>query len=168
MKIEKDPGGLSSKSPGAKMDFGKAPVFQGVLDYFPRAVEAVANLSMLGAQKYSWKGWASVPDGYFRYKNAAGRHNIKMPIEGEFDQDPHWKEVNAAVLHQTQVVWNEMAALELKLQQMEKEANNALPKSGAEPKTVAQTSETFMSSALAHRNSDWSSILGPQYRREGK
>lgn len=116
---EKDPTGKSSKDPGSKLDAGKAPIFQGVLDYFPRAVEAVALLSQLGANKYSWKGWEKVPDGFNRYKNAAGRHNIKLSKEGPYDLDPYWFKINERVLHQTQVAWNELAALELYLREQE-------------------------------------------------
>jgi hypothetical protein len=119
--IEKDPTGLDAKTPGAKLDAGKAPIFQGVLDYFPRAVMKVADLSWYGANKYSWKGWESVADGFNRYKNAAGRHTIKQAIEGAWDLDvKNDPKFPGEILHQTQVVWNELAALELMLRDMEK------------------------------------------------
>ena len=118
-KVEVDPNGIAAKQPGAKLDAGKAPVWQGVLDYFPRSVIALANLSGAGASKYSWKGWESVPDGENRYRNAAARHAVYESIEGLWDSD--MKSRGYDVLHQTQKAWNEMAALELMLRRLEKE-----------------------------------------------
>lgn len=118
-KGERDPLGKSNKEPGSKLDAGKAPVFRGLLDYFPRAVLEVAKLSLLGANKYSWKGWEKVPDGVNRYKDATGRHQVKEAIEGIWDRDEYWLKVDQKVLHQTQVAWNALAALELMLRDME-------------------------------------------------
>lgn len=119
-QMERDPLGRSAKDPGAKLDAGKSPIWQGVLDYFPRAVAAVADLSAYGANKYSWKGWESVPNGENRYGNAAARHIVKEAIEGLWDKDiendPNFP---ACVLHATQQVWNAMARLELMLRRME-------------------------------------------------
>ena len=106
---EKDPLGIPAKEPGSKLDAGKSPVWQGVLDYFPRALEAVANVSVIGAQKYSWKGWESVPDGETRYRNAQGRHILKESMEGPYDSDFPGQNV----LHLAQNAWNALAALEL-------------------------------------------------------
>jgi hypothetical protein len=51
-KQESDPNGRDPKQGGAKLDAGKSPVWQGLLDYFPRACEAVALVSAGGAAKY--------------------------------------------------------------------------------------------------------------------
>jgi Domain of unknown function (DUF5664) len=109
---EKDPNGLDLKTAGAKADENKAPVFQGVLQYFPRALREVARTSQIGARKYSWKGWESVPDGINRYADALGRHIISEAIEGEFDGD-------TGLLHASQVAWNALARLELILRKKE-------------------------------------------------
>ena len=118
---EKDPHGLDSKTPGAKLDYGKSPVFRGVISYFPRALQAVANVSAYGANKYSWKGWEAVPDGINRYADALGRHITKEGIEGLYDQeilnDPKYP---GKILHASQVCWNALARLELILKEMEK------------------------------------------------
>lgn len=109
--MEFDPNGKSAKEPGSKLDAGKSPVFQGLLDYFPRACLAVAEVSAKGAEKYAWKGWETVPDGYNRYSNALGRHQLYKSIEGPIDSD-------TGLLHDAQVAWNAMATLELKLRSM--------------------------------------------------
>lgn len=121
-RIETDPLGKDAKAPGSKLDAGKPAVWQGFMDYFPRAMLEVAALSTYGSTKYTWKGWETVPDGQNRYKNAAGRHNLKIATEGRWDLDARNDPKHPAkILHQTQVVWNELAALELLLRAMEKE-----------------------------------------------
>lgn len=117
-RAEKDPYGKSAKEPGSKLDAGKAPIWQGLLAYFPRALTKVSEVSAYGANKYAWKGWQSVPDGQNRYANALGRHLVKEAIEGPWDQDikndPNFP---GEVLHAAQVAWNALARLELMLQQ---------------------------------------------------
>lgn len=110
---EKDPNGLDLKTAGAKADAGKAPILKGLLQYFPRALSEVARTSEVGAKKYSWKGWESVPDGVSRYGDALCRHLVSEAIEGEFDGD-------TGLLHSTQVAWNALARLELILREKEK------------------------------------------------
>lgn len=108
--VEQDPNGKKPHELGAKLDFGKAPIFRGVFDYFPRAVRAVAEVSAKGAAKYAWKGWEAVPDGVARYSDALGRHIIGESIEGPIDSD-------TGLLHKAQVAWNALAALELYLRE---------------------------------------------------
>ena len=111
---EKDPNGKNLKDGGAKADFGKVQVVRGGLHYFPRAITAIAELSGIGAKKYSWKGWATVPDGINRYGDAMGRH--ELAIEGDFSRtDPE-----TGVLEATAVCWNALARLELILREQEK------------------------------------------------
>lgn len=105
INIEFDPHGKNPKEAGAKLDAGKSPVFQGLLDYFPRACLAVADVSYAGAQKYAWKGWETVPDGVNRYSDALGRHIVNESIDGPYDPD--------GFLHKAQIAWNALAALEL-------------------------------------------------------
>lgn len=109
---ERDPNGIDLKTPGAKADDGKAPITRGLLGYFPRAILAVAAVSKRGAEKYSWRGWESVPDGTNRYLDALGRHLVYREIEGEKDKD-------TGLDHLAQVAWNSLAALELYLRQNE-------------------------------------------------
>jgi len=82
------------------------------LEYFPRALCEVAKVSGVGAIKYSWKGWESVPDGVGRYGDAIGRHLLAQGYE-EYDKD-------TGLLHAAQVAWNALARLELILREKEK------------------------------------------------
>lgn len=104
---ETDPTGRDAKQPGSKLDAGKSPIFQGLLNYFPRACLAVADVSAAGARKYAWKGWETVPDGINRYSDALGRHIVNEQIEGRYDPD--------GFLHAAQIAWNALARLELLL-----------------------------------------------------
>ena len=116
---ETDPTGRAPHEPGAKLDAGKPPVMRGVVQYFPRALVAIAGVSDVGMKKYTWKGWESVPDGVNRYSDAMGRHLILESTEGEYDKD-------TGLLHSAQVAWNALARLELILR--EKEAAASVPK----------------------------------------
>lgn len=120
---EKDPSGKDPKAEGAKLDFGKTPVYQGLLDYFPRACEAVAVVSAVGASKYSWKGWETVPDGYNRYSDAMLRHITKRSQGELYDDGPgglgdYTGELKKH-LHDAQVAWNALARLEIFLREQE-------------------------------------------------
>lgn len=116
--MEKDPDGKKPHELGAKLDSGKAPIFRGLLDYFPRALEAVSHVSRAGAAKYAWKGWETVNDGYNRYQDALGRHQIKKAIEGPLDSE--LLERGEKILHDAQIAWNALAALELWLREQER------------------------------------------------
>lgn len=96
-----------------KYDAGKPCVYRGVIQYFPRALWGVAEISTFGAQKYAWAGWADVKDGYARYQDAKFRHALKMEM-GE-EQDPDSK-----LLHLKHEAWGALAALELYLREKEK------------------------------------------------
>ena len=89
-----------------KYDAGKAPVFRGLLAYFPRAARGVANVSLFGATKYAWKGWEEVDDGFNRYSDGLVRH---LSYEGEGEVlDP-----DSGLLHAEHTAWNCLARLEL-------------------------------------------------------
>ena len=111
---ERDPNGIPAGVPGAKLDDGKTSVTRGCLHYFPRGLGAVAELSTIGAKKYSWKGWESVPDGINRYGDALGRHELR--IEGDYTR----RDPDTNVLEATAVAWNALARLELILRDLEK------------------------------------------------
>lgn len=120
MSTEVDPAGLVPQAPGAKLDAGKVDVLRGAIQYFPLSLHAVARVSELGAKKYSWKGWASVPNGIRRYGAALARHLVHE--EMSVDDGPGG--LGAEVLHATQVAWNALARLELILKaQHETKAN---------------------------------------------
>jgi len=101
---------------GAKLDAGKAPILRGAIQYFPRALKAVAQVSEIGAKKYAWKGWEKVPDGVNRYGDALVRHLMAEEIEGPIDAD-------TGCLHASQICWNALARLELMLRAQEAKAS---------------------------------------------
>jgi hypothetical protein len=92
-----------------KKDEGKAPIYQGFIKYFPRAIEAVANISKFGHDKYgTWGGWLDVDDGINRYQDAKCRHMIDEAKGEELAQD-------SQLLHAAHEAWGAMAKLELLL-----------------------------------------------------
>lgn len=95
---------------GKKFDIGKSPVRQGLLEYFPRACMAVANVSAFGAKKYDWGNWEFVENSINRYGNAECRHICEAAISGDTDKE-------SGLLHITHEAWNAMAVLELKLRE---------------------------------------------------
>ena len=97
-----------------KYDGGKSPVFRGAIDYFPRAISAVAAISAFGASKYAWKGWEGVDDGYQRYSDAMVRHLI---YEGEGEV----LDIDSGLLHAAHAAWNALARLELELRAVEED-----------------------------------------------
>jgi len=110
---ETDPLGKAPGERGSKLDAGKIAVYQGLFAYFPAACAAVANVSTIGAKKYSWKGWEDVPDGINRYSDALCRHILQESLEGPWDSG----EGGTGELHAAQVAWNAMARLELILRE---------------------------------------------------
>jgi Domain of unknown function (DUF5664) len=112
---EVDPQGLAPATPGAKLDKGKVDVLRGAIQYFPKALEAVAFVSYLGAKKYSWMGWKSVPDGIRRYGAALARHLVY----DAFARDDGPGGLGPEVLHAAQVAWNSLARLELIIKEQE-------------------------------------------------
>lgn len=97
-----------------KYDKGKPCIYQGVIQYFPRALELVAEISTFGAQKYAWNGWSDVEDGENRYSDAQYRHALARARGEVFDPD-------SKKLHQGHEVWGALANLELALRRMERE-----------------------------------------------
>ncbi len=107
---EIDPNGTPANQPGSKLDAGKAPIIRGVIRYFPRALSMVAEVSNFGANKYTWHGWETVPDGFNRYSDAMGRHLVGESVDGNLDPE-------TGLLHAAQVAWNALARLELLLRE---------------------------------------------------
>lgn len=115
---ESDPTGKAAHEPGSKLDAGKAPIVSGVLQYFPRAIKAVAEVSAHGMEKYTWMGWKTVEDGIRRYNDAEGRHIIDEAMHGTVD-------TKSGLLHTAHRAWNALAILELVLCEKEKASGKA-------------------------------------------
>jgi len=103
---ERDPAGLTSDTPGAKLDAEKLRV-DLVMDGFSLALQEVAKVAGYGARKYSEGGWQHIPQGEQRYRAAAGRHRLKRVRESH---DP-----DTQLLHLAHEAWNALAELELVL-----------------------------------------------------
>lgn len=110
---EYDPHGTDPHSPGAKLDGGKPPIARGCIQYFPRALTAIARVSERGARKYAWDSWRHAPDGLNRYSNAELRHIVAEAYE-QYDPDTH-------LLHAAHRAWNALAYLELVLSEQQLE-----------------------------------------------
>lgn len=89
-----------------KDDLGKAPIYRGVLSYFPAAVRGVALVSLFGASKYAWNGWCYVPDGHNRYSDGLVRH-LTAEAEGEV------LDAESGLHHHLHASWNALARSEL-------------------------------------------------------
>ena len=116
-ELSQDVGSL----PGKKSDAGKEPVFQGLFQYFPRALKAVARVSLYGAKKYNLEyddiNWKRVVGGIKRYSDALARHLLAEFTDPD-GIDPETGE--AKIYHDEMVAWNALARLELKLIEREK------------------------------------------------
>lgn len=106
-------GGSNAKAPAGdpaqaqKKDFGKAPMWRGLMQYFPAALRGVAEISAFGFVKYgSWGGWRQVPGGRERYEDALLRHTEAI-ARGEF-ADPE-----SGKPHSWHRAWNALAIAEL-------------------------------------------------------
>lgn len=108
---ETDPNGIEAHTPGAKLDAGKARpwlCFSG----FSRALSAVAQVTTVGAAKYTPNGWMHVDSGQERYMDAFGRHMLALGRGEVVDSDTQ-------CMHKAQMIWNLMASLELELREAE-------------------------------------------------
>lgn len=121
---EKDPNGKNPHQSGAKLDAGKSPVFRGLLDYFPRALMSIAEVSEVGSKKYCWKGWETVEDGINRYSDALLRHMCKDSLGEERDIDTN-------LLHKAHTAWGALAVLELYLREQEEQKEAKLGNQGS-------------------------------------
>jgi hypothetical protein len=98
-----------------KYDGGKPCLWRGVVEYFPRALTAVGDISTFGARKYAWAGWEKVEDGIARYSDAMVRHFTKEAAGETNDPD-------SGLLHAAHAAWGALARLELILREQEKNA----------------------------------------------
>lgn len=105
--IETDPSGISLSTPGAKADAGKLRPSL-VLGGFAKALEAVVLVGTKGAAKYTDNGWKEVPNGFARYSDAQGRHELKRNKGETHDAD-------SGDLHLAHEAWNALAKLQLYL-----------------------------------------------------
>lgn len=104
---ESDPNGMSADTPGAKLDAGKVLPWL-CISGFSHALEKVAEVTTVGARKYSPNGWMEVENGKARYMEAFGRHMMALGRGEVVDTD-------TGAMHKAQMIWNLLASLELEL-----------------------------------------------------
>lgn len=107
---ESTPDGKSNHELGAKADAGKSKCSLLIQD-FPDALLAVAEVATFGADKYTRHGWHSVSDGENRYTDAMIRHMLTVE-----DNDKDSK-----LLHAAHLAWNALARLQLIIERLENE-----------------------------------------------
>src|ERR1044071_8702488 len=93
-----------------KQKAAKVPVWQGVLEYFPKALHAVGAISKMGAQKHN-EGkmptkWRQYPVDV--YADALARHILEENKGDVYDSE-------SKMLHAGHEAWNALARLELLL-----------------------------------------------------
>ena len=107
---ESDPNGKSQHEAGAKMDSGKVRM-DLLVDGFPRALKAIAEVATYGANKYTDNGWIDVPEGDKRYKAAMYRHFNSAAMGEIMDSE-------SGLLHLAHGAWGALAVLELYLRSL--------------------------------------------------
>lgn len=117
--VEQDPHGIDQHKAGAKMDAGKPQLYRHLVAMFPRALTAVSQVSAVGEEKYTYMGWAAVPDGEARYREAGLRHLFAEAC-GEVVDQADQRMVERGITHAAQASWNALARLELMLKETEK------------------------------------------------
>lgn len=92
-----------------KYDSGKSPVFQGFIQYFSKAMKAVAFVSFYGKEKYEVpfeeKNFLGLPVA--RLTDADARHLLDE-VDGLYDSE-------TSLLHAAHHAWEAMARLEVML-----------------------------------------------------
>lgn len=98
---------ISGAVRAAQQKAGKIPVWQGVLQYFPRALTAIGEVSRFGAKKHNdgvmpteWRRYSAVT-----YSDSLIRH-LLAENEGQV-LDPE-----SGLLHAAHAAWNALARLE--------------------------------------------------------
>jgi hypothetical protein len=94
-----------ARAPGLKLDGGKPRLWFGVVASFPKALRAVAEVTVQGVSEpgHTPHGWKTVEKGYVRYTEAMLRHLWEEAI-AEVDDD----HVRMAAV----TAWNALARLE--------------------------------------------------------
>lgn len=106
---ELDPTGKSQHEPGAKLDSGKLRPGL-VLGDFAAALQEVSKVGTYGANKYTDKGWMSVPDAQKRYYDALWRHLLEDAKGLTYDEE-------SSLQHLAHAAWNILALLQFRAQE---------------------------------------------------
>lgn len=94
-----------------KYDTGK-PMVGLVKEDFPLALMEIGKIARYGILKYEERGsWKKVEDGFNRYKDALGRHDLQSQYEDVDDESGH--------LHLAHMAWNCLALLQFHLEDVD-------------------------------------------------
>ncbi len=102
--------GAEKNKIGKKFDQGK-PI-AGAIQDFNLALEQLAILLTLGANKYERSSWKTVPNGEERYKDGLWRHLLEVG------------DVEGGLPHDIAVIFNALATVQLRLERELKENEN--------------------------------------------
>ena len=88
----------------------KPPIFQGVIARFPRALEAIAEVSRVGTAKHN----VPLDDTAVMLSQSHGEHSDAMMrhIVAHAEHGPFNEENGETILHDAQVAWRALARLE--------------------------------------------------------
>ena len=92
---------------GRKYDTSKPRMAQ-LLSDFAFALEAIAAVGEMGAQKYDLHNWPQVRDGVLRYEDAQVRHQLARWRGEVYDLESN-------IQHRAHEAWNALAHLQLAL-----------------------------------------------------
>jgi hypothetical protein len=98
---------------GQKFSEGKLPLYTVMFKQFPLALQEVAKCSQAGHLKYpndiDWMNFKRVEDAENQYLNAAIRHLMEDGINKDMKE-------YGKITHISQVAWNILAHLQIKLE----------------------------------------------------
>lgn len=98
---------------GQKFSEGKLACYTVLFEQFPLAIKEVIKCSQAGHNKYpedkDWSNFRRVENPVFQYRNAAIRHLFEKGINKDMLE-------YGEVLHEAQVIWNLLAALQIELE----------------------------------------------------
>ena len=106
--------GLDSISPKTDLKHDKDKPIAGCLQDFSRALYELSKLMTFGANKYERGSWLHVENGRERYNDAFFRHILKERVE---TVDPE-----TDIHHDIATLFNDLARIELRLREEEKNA----------------------------------------------
>ncbi len=89
---------------GVKYDSDKPRIGLHFMQYFPKAIQAVTEVSDFGAEKYRTGGWKYVLDGKQRYTDAMDRHRLAENFSMTDEE--------SGLLHAAHLAWCALARLE--------------------------------------------------------
>jgi hypothetical protein len=105
---------MAAPDNSGKDDAKKPPLYQGLIQSFPRALAAIGEHTAKGAAEpgHHWHGWQETENGFTRFSNAMLRHQM---AEGMLSRsDPQLLAEQAIA-----TCWNDLARLEHLLADLE-------------------------------------------------